>query len=102
MTIRTTVAFDPATVAHWERLTKRWGVSKSEALRRAPEVAEMPPSMRGGEPGLATPPEPRELEAMSSAQALDWLKNHSLVSAEAGRQWRARVQQTRDDFAARP
>ena len=34
MTIRTSVAFDPATVARWEKLSKRWGVSKSEALRR--------------------------------------------------------------------
>jgi len=40
MTIRTSVAFDPATVARWERLSKRWGVSKSEALRRALEAAE--------------------------------------------------------------
>ncbi len=40
MTIRTTVAFDPATVARWERLTKRWGTRKSETLRRALEAAE--------------------------------------------------------------
>lgn len=40
MTIRTTVAFDPATAARLERLAKRWGVSKSEAMRRALEQSE--------------------------------------------------------------
>lgn len=58
MTIRTTVAFDPATVARWERLTKRWGVSKSEALRRALEVAEMPalPAQHPSQPEKTPPP----------------------------------------------
>lgn len=40
MTIRPTVAFDPATAARLERLAKRWGVSKSETMRRALESAE--------------------------------------------------------------
>jgi len=35
MTVRTTVAFDPATAARLERLAKRWGISKSETMRRA-------------------------------------------------------------------
>lgn len=51
LTIRTTVAFDPATVARWERLTQRWGTSKSETLRRALETAErvaLPPPANGG------------------------------------------------------
>ncbi len=33
MTVRTTVAFHPATAARLEWRAKRWGVSKSEAMR---------------------------------------------------------------------
>ncbi len=64
MTIRTTVAFDPATVARWERLTKRWGTSKSETLRRALEAAEQvtPPSL--SEP---------DFTGMTPRQIMDWL-----------------------------
>ena len=40
MTVHTTVAFDLATAQRLERLAKRWGVSKSETLRRALEAAE--------------------------------------------------------------
>jgi len=66
MTIRTTVAFDPATVARWERLTKRWGVSKSEALRRALEIAEIP-SAKAEEPDFST---------MTPVEIMDWLREH--------------------------
>jgi len=41
MTVRTSVAFDPATAARLERLAQRWGVFKSETLRRALESAEI-------------------------------------------------------------
>lgn len=67
MTIRTTVAFDPATVARWERLAKRWGVSKSEALRRAIEAAERHP------PQTPAPQLPN-FAGMTPAQILDWLR----------------------------
>lgn len=67
MTIRTTVAFDPATVARWERLTKRWGVSKSETLRRALEAAECSSA------APASSPEPN-FTGMTPAQILDWMR----------------------------
>jgi len=103
MTIRTTVAFDPATVARWERLTKRWGVSKSEALRRALEAAEMPSTPPSPSPSEETAlPPAHEISQMSAAQALAWLEAHSLVSAAEGQQWRDDVRQTREDFATRP
>jgi transposase-like protein len=99
MIIRTTVAFDPATAARLERLALRWGVSKSETLRRALENAEL----------AASPPSPaslapsrREIADMTPQDALAWLQAHSLVSAEQGAQWRAQLQETREDFAARP
>lgn len=69
MTIRTTVAFDPATVARWERLTKRWGTTKSEALRRALEAAEreIGPAERGEVPDFVS---------MTPLQILDWLREN--------------------------
>lgn len=70
MTIRTSVAFDPATAARLERLAKRWAVSKSEALRRALEKAESEI--------LTTPVSPvptdQEIAAMSPREAYEWLQ----------------------------
>jgi hypothetical protein len=57
MTVRTSVAFDPATAARLERLAKRWGVSKSETLRRALESAEIAaakPSLGSSQPTTET------------------------------------------------
>jgi hypothetical protein len=39
MTVRATYALDPETVGTLERLARRWGVSKSAALRRAIQAA---------------------------------------------------------------
>ena len=69
LTIRTTVAFDPATVARWERLAKRWGVSKSEALRRALEAAEVPSSAAAGITD-------EEIARMTPLEAFAWLQKH--------------------------
>lgn len=70
MTIRTTVAFDPATAARLERLAKRWGISKSETLRRALEYAEMQASPLAGSPL----PSEDEIAAMTPRDALAWLR----------------------------
>lgn len=103
MTVRTTVAFDPATVARWERLSKRWGVSKSEALRRALEAAELPAvPPTAGATAEDSAPEPAQIAGMSPAEALVWLESHSLCTAEAGQAWREEVRKTREDFALRP
>ncbi len=103
MTIRATVAFDPATVARWERLSKRWGVSKSEALRQALETAALPAVPLTNEARIeGEAPEPQQIAEMSPPEALAWLESHSLVTAEAGKAWRQEVRKTREDFAARP
>ena len=73
MTIRTTVAFDPATVARWERLSKRWGTSKSEALRRALETAEK--EEQDSHLGKTTLSE-EEIARMSPREAFEWLSTH--------------------------
>lgn len=66
LTVRTTVAFDPATAARLERLAKRWGVSKAETLRRALELSE------NAQPAAAAP----DFSGMSPLQILDWLRQH--------------------------
>ena len=70
MTIRTTVAFDPATAARLERLAKRWGVSKSETLRRALETVENQTRSTGTMDPLADD----EIAAMTPRQAFEWLR----------------------------
>ncbi len=76
MTIRTTVAFDPTTVARWERLAKRWGVSKSETLRRALESAEN---------ALQSPADPiPNFAGMPPLQILDWLRKNPSPSVPGG------------------
>lgn len=79
MTIRTTVAFDPATVARWERLAKLWGVSKSEALRRALKQAEF--TARAANPDSGPIP---EFSAMSPPQILEWLKTNPQTPIPGG------------------
>jgi len=65
MTVRTTVAFDPASAARLERLAMRWGVSKSETLRRALEDAERKATNANiGEP---------DFQGMTPLQILQWL-----------------------------
>lgn len=101
--IRTTVAFDPGTVSRWERLARRWGVSKSEVLRRALQIAEagLSPATTGTGPP-APPLTAGEIADMSPAEAFAWLESHSLVPAEAGDLWRDELRQNREDFASRP
>lgn len=70
MTIRTTVAFDPATAARLERLAKRWGVSKSETLRRALETVENQTRTAGTTGPLAD----EVIAAMTPRQAFEWLR----------------------------
>jgi len=94
MTIRTTVAFDPATVARWERLARRWGTSKSEALRRALEAAER----QVGESRPSTEP---DFRGMSPQEILDWIAVNPLLPAGTGEQWSAEIRSERDVAAAR-
>lgn len=68
MTVRTTVAFDPATAARLERLAKRWGISKSETMRRALEKAEK-------DAALETDELP-DFTGMAPIEILDWLRDH--------------------------
>jgi hypothetical protein len=70
MTVRTTVAFDPATAARLERLAKRWGISKSETLRRVLEKAEQDDPVP---PGAQPAP---DFTRLTPVEILDWLRDH--------------------------
>ena len=88
MTIRTTVAFDLATAARLERLAKRWGVSKSETLRRALEAAEKAqPANRESAP---------EFAKMTPLQILDWLAANPQVPPGWGADFRSKLREQRD------
>lgn len=78
MTIRSTYALDPETVRTLENLAKRWGVSKSEALRR---------SIRAS---AAT--RPRHSGAL---QVLDDLQHSLGLSNAAASRWIKRVREER-------
>jgi len=94
MTIRTTVAFDPATVARWERLAQKWGVSKSEALRRALESAE------NQRPVASLPGVVPDFTTMSPLQILDWLRVNPQVPPDWGANFRRELHEARDRDAA--
>jgi hypothetical protein len=79
MTIRSTYALDVDTVRTLEEIARRWGVSKSEALRRAVRAS----ATSHDSPGLG--PE----------QALDELQRSMQLSPAAARAWTGRVRQER-------
>jgi hypothetical protein len=87
MTIRTTVAFDPATAQRLERLAKRWGLSKSETLRRALEAAER---------DLAMETRPKsDFTKMTPAEALEWLHSHPTHPPGTGDRWSREIRRQR-------
>ena len=71
MTIRTTVAFDLRTAARLERLARRWGLSKSETLRRVLEKAEQDEA--GAPPGAEAVP---DFSRLTPLEILDWLRTN--------------------------
>jgi Ribbon-helix-helix protein, copG family len=85
MTVRTTVAFDPATAQRLERLAKRWGISKSETLRRALEAAEKNLS---NDPGS-------DFSKMTPQQALEWLQANPVHPPGTGNRWSQEIRKQR-------
>jgi Ribbon-helix-helix protein, copG family len=83
-TIKTTYALDVETVRTLERVARRWGVSRSEALRRAIRVAA-----RDAGP------------ASDALVALDALQRSLGLSATAARAWASRVRAERRASARR-
>ena len=82
MHIRSTFALDEPTTRGLAQLARKWGVSKSEALRRAVARAQEQPG-----PG----------DEMTPQEALLALKRKPLLSRGAARTWRAANVRARRD-----
>ena len=83
MYIRSTFALDEPTTEGLARLAKKWGVSKSEALRRAVARAQEQP----GPPGEMTPREAllalARKPAISHSQARSWRAENAAARRES-------------------
>lgn len=74
MTIRSTFALDRETVENLERLAKKWGVSKSEALRRVVDAAACVEEVDAAADALAALEELQERLALTEEQADAWIR----------------------------
>jgi hypothetical protein len=70
--IKTTYALDSDTVRALEQMARRWGVSKSEALRRAIRAAAAQAGAEEGGP-LQTLDRLQRSAGLSSAKAAEWV-----------------------------
>ena len=85
MTIKSTYALDVETVRALERMAERWGVSKSEALRRAIRAASSEKA-------------PSTTDAL---KALDQLQRSLKLSPDRARAWAGKVRAERRMSSAR-
>ena len=72
-TVKTTYSLDVDTVRALEKMARRWGVSKSEALRRAIRSAAASAEAEEGGP-LETLDRIQRSAALSEAEATDWAR----------------------------
>ncbi len=70
--IKATYSLDPETVRLLERVSRRWGVSKSEALRRAIHAAASLPAEE--DERLSTLDRLQETLALESTTAASWAR----------------------------
>ncbi len=68
--LKATYSLDAETMRVLERVAARWGVSKSEALRRAIRASVTLPS--GDTPGASTLDTLQELAGLTTADAAKW------------------------------
>lgn len=84
MTVRSTYALDPETVASLDRLARRWRVSRSEALRRIVNAASAVESVDATADALAALGELQELLGLDERKAEAWIREIR-AEREAGR-----------------
>ena len=84
-TVKATYSLDPGTVCRLEEIARHWGVSKSEALRRAIRAAAVGPAAGPSEP-LA---------------ALDALQRGAALTPAATRAWVAEARKERRAASSR-
>ena len=73
-TIRSTFALDPLTVGNLDRLATKWGVSKSEAVRRVIEAAARTEEVDTSADARAALKEIHERFPLSEEQADAWIR----------------------------
>ena len=72
--IRSTFALDPETVANLDRLATKWGVSKSEALRRVIEAAARVDEVDAASDAIAALKELQNSLSLTPEQTEAWLR----------------------------
>jgi predicted transcriptional regulator len=74
MTVRSTFALDPETVATLDRLADKWDMSKSETLRRVIEAAARVEDVDASADALAALGELQERLALTPEKTEAWLR----------------------------
>jgi len=88
ITLKSTYSLDIHSVRALESLARRWGVSKSEALRRTIRAAADGQAAAPGDSAAAAAPG-------DSAAALDVLQQSLKLTAHAADEWRRRARTER-------
>ena len=83
--VKATYALDPETLRRLERMARRWGVSKSEALRRA----------------IRSAAEPGSPQADGGLEVLDRLQGVVALTREGSRRWARAIRAERRASSAR-
>ena len=73
-TVRSTFALDRLTVGNLERLAAKWGMSKSETLRRIIEAAARAEEVDTSADAIAALKELQESLALTEEQADEWIR----------------------------
>lgn len=95
--IKATYSLDLETVGALERVARRWGVSKSEALRRAIHASDAAPTAPP-EPGAAPQPEGEPNPRLAAFRRLQALMNLDRAKADA---WIAEIRAEREASSER-
>lgn len=74
MTIRSTFALDPETVDALDHLAERWGVSKSEVVRRVLHATAAIEGVDAASDAIAALGELQERLALTEEQAESWIR----------------------------
>lgn len=84
MTVRSTFALDPETVAALDRLAEKWGASKSETLRRIVDAAVRVEEVDRAADALAALDELQERLGLSREKADAWVRQIRAEREAAG------------------
>ena len=84
MTVRSTFALDPETVAALDHLAHRWSVSKSEVVRRIVHTAAVIEEADAASDAIAALEELQERLGLTEEQAEEWIREVRAEREAAG------------------